>query len=226
MRAADDVQRNNKTFWSSGYERSIPNQVKVSKINKKGMPGISPIPKANSKPQNFMNEFEKTMAIQAIPSDQSKDMNTSADDNNTSKGGISLKNIVYNVGSSVFGGFGTYSQSSRDKDLPTPQPQNLPRTKASEPKNRSNIDYTPPNQVDMEETQRSKTPGGTRNISPSRRPKHSRFNQHTPVSSQPDVKPPPQPLSSERLSFGVTPQEPKQVVSPKRLVYSPPHERM
>jgi hypothetical protein len=72
-----------------------------------------------------MNDFEKTMAIQSIPSEPSKD--TSVDDNNTSRGGISLKNIVYNVGSSVFGGYGAYSQSSRDN-------------KPSEPKNRSNID--------------------------------------------------------------------------------------
>lgn len=67
-------------------------------------------------------------------------MNTSADDNNTSRGGISLKNIVYNVGSSVFGGFGGYSQSSKEKELPDPYVQHMPQTKASEPKNRSNID--------------------------------------------------------------------------------------
>lgn len=32
VRNAEDLQRNNKTFWSSGYERSIPNQPKVSQI--------------------------------------------------------------------------------------------------------------------------------------------------------------------------------------------------
>lgn len=54
------------------------------------------------------------MNTQSIPSDQNKDANTSADDPN-SRAGISFKNIVYNVGSSVFGGFGSFSQSSREK---------------------------------------------------------------------------------------------------------------
>ena len=133
------------------------------------MPGAS-----TSRPGNFLSEFDNIMNTQSIPSDQNKDANTSTDDPNNSRTGISFKNIVYNVGSSVFGGFGSFSQSSRDKGQGDYQPKVDER--AAEPKTRSNIDQPPANYVVPEQTQRSKTPGG-RGMSPSRRPNYSRF-QH------------------------------------------------
>ena len=98
-----------------------------------------------SKAGHFQSEFEKTMNTQSIPSDQNKDGNTSTDDPNNSRGGISFKNIVYNVSSSVFGGFGSFSQSSKDKSQA--EYQQKPGERIVQPKTRSNIDQPPANHV-------------------------------------------------------------------------------
>jgi len=81
------------------------------------------------------------MSTQSIQGDANKDVDASeamASAEDPNKGGISFKNIVYNVGSSVFGGFGSFAgQSSKDKNQIEHQ---KPEERAKEPKTRGNVE--------------------------------------------------------------------------------------